>query len=291
MEHGREEELSLIENDRDYGYPINGGNLDNIRGDGGSDRKGKVGDLDDVLLEEAVNKQQEDVTKAHETNFQHPCVGMEFESEEEAYYFYNQYAREIGFSTRRSSTQKSRRTGDLIARSFCCSLQGYQEVKFNGIEEKKKIRSESRTGCKALMNIRKKGAKWIVTRVVEEHNHALATTTKFKNNHYILKRWTRDEKSGLLIDNQGVDIQANYQEPVTIRYCNICRQAAYIPTKAAVNDEVYKLAMDGLRATLKDVEEALKRISIGSMAQASPDLSITKHRGHLKKRNHPWIAN
>ncbi|EYU36990.1 hypothetical protein MIMGU_mgv1a0188032mg, partial [Erythranthe guttata] len=47
-----------------------------------------------------------------------PYEGMEFESEESAKAFYNSYARRVGFSTRVSSSRRSRKDGAIIQRSF-----------------------------------------------------------------------------------------------------------------------------------------------------------------------------
>ena len=52
-----------------------------------------------------------------------PTVGMAFKSEDEAYDFYNQYARKVGFSIRKSHT-KLRRDGPLYQKHLVCSKQG-----------------------------------------------------------------------------------------------------------------------------------------------------------------------
>ncbi|KAF7814897.1 protein FAR1-RELATED SEQUENCE 5-like [Senna tora] len=46
-----------------------------------------------------------------------PHVGMEFESHQEAYSYYNSYARCVGFATKRHTTRKSQRNGDVIVRT------------------------------------------------------------------------------------------------------------------------------------------------------------------------------
>ncbi|XP_010245235.1 PREDICTED: protein FAR1-RELATED SEQUENCE 5-like isoform X2 [Nelumbo nucifera] len=117
--------------------------------------------------------------KENENNELCPSIGMEFESQEEAYVFYNRYAIEMGFSARKSSTRKSQRTGEIIGRCFCCSLQGYRNASSVRVVERKRLRPESRTGCKAMMSIRrKKGGRWVVSQVVKEHNHALTSPSK-----------------------------------------------------------------------------------------------------------------
>ena len=50
-----------------------------------------------------------------------PKVGMKFCTEEEAYQFYNAYARDKGFSIRRSSSHNVKNTTTIKNRTFCCS--------------------------------------------------------------------------------------------------------------------------------------------------------------------------
>ncbi|KAG6778249.1 hypothetical protein POTOM_018103 [Populus tomentosa] len=53
---------------------------------------------------------------------------MEFESEEAAKAFYNSYARRVGFSTRVSSSRRSRRDGAIIQRQFVCAKEGFRNL-------------------------------------------------------------------------------------------------------------------------------------------------------------------
>ncbi|KAL0460102.1 UNVERIFIED_CONTAM: protein FAR1-RELATED SEQUENCE 5 [Sesamum latifolium] len=57
-----------------------------------------------------------------------PYEGMEFESEEAAKAFYNSYARRVGFSTRVSSSRRSRKDGAIIQRSFVCAKEGFRNL-------------------------------------------------------------------------------------------------------------------------------------------------------------------
>ncbi|KAL7258174.1 hypothetical protein ACSBR1_004317 [Camellia fascicularis] len=56
-----------------------------------------------------------------------PCVGMEFDSEEGAYDFYNEYGRIMGFSIRRDYHTKSKKDGIMINRKFVCCKEGEKE--------------------------------------------------------------------------------------------------------------------------------------------------------------------
>ena len=56
-----------------------------------------------------------------------PCVGMEFESEESAFKFYNECGRIIGFRVRRDYHTKSKKDGVMINHKFVCGKEGERE--------------------------------------------------------------------------------------------------------------------------------------------------------------------
>uniref|UniRef100_A0A8R7TGL9 FAR1 domain-containing protein n=1 Tax=Triticum urartu TaxID=4572 RepID=A0A8R7TGL9_TRIUA len=79
-----------------------------------------------------------------------PKVGMQFLSEEEAYSFYNKYAKAIGFSIRRGSQHKVKNSSAIQQRTFTCSRQGFRA------EDKREdsfsySRPETRCGCEGHM--------------------------------------------------------------------------------------------------------------------------------------------
>ncbi|KAI4318596.1 hypothetical protein MLD38_032277 [Melastoma candidum] len=105
-----------------------------------------------------------------------PSKGMYFESEEAAKAFYNSYARRIGFSTRVSSSRRSRRDGAIIQRMFVCAMEGFRNSneKRTRDREIKRPRKLTRTGCRASITVKMKEAgKWVVCGFVREHNHEL----------------------------------------------------------------------------------------------------------------------
>ncbi|KAF2918049.1 hypothetical protein DAI22_08g028966 [Oryza sativa Japonica Group] len=101
-----------------------------------------------------------------------PKVGMKFNSEQEAYDFYNAYASEIGFSIRRSSYHYMGNTKIIKNRTFCCSREealGYGNS-FN--------RPETRCKCQACMKISLIDGFYQVYHFVPEHSHILATKSQ-----------------------------------------------------------------------------------------------------------------
>lgn len=106
-----------------------------------------------------------------------PSEGMEFDSEQAARIFYNSYARRIGFSTRVSVYQRSRRDGSIICRQIVCSREGFRRE--GGENRSKRQRTVTRVGCKAQMTVKKQNSgKWAVTKLVKEHNHDLVPPDK-----------------------------------------------------------------------------------------------------------------
>ncbi|XP_058076319.1 protein FAR1-RELATED SEQUENCE 5-like [Magnolia sinica] len=53
-----------------------------------------------------------------------PEIGMEFKTEKDAYDFYNSFGRKVGFSIRKHSVKKDKKTGVLKMRDFVCSKEG-----------------------------------------------------------------------------------------------------------------------------------------------------------------------
>ncbi|XP_075515325.1 protein FAR1-RELATED SEQUENCE 5-like [Primulina tabacum] len=117
---------------------------------------------------------------------QKPKIGMKFESLEEAFSFYNQYARESGFSARISNSKKSKKTNEIIWKKFVCFKEGHTDAirwsKQAKSDEpiKKRARGEIRTGCKSNISVvnEQTGLGWVVSTFMESHNHPLSTPSK-----------------------------------------------------------------------------------------------------------------
>ncbi|XP_060973319.1 protein FAR1-RELATED SEQUENCE 5-like isoform X2 [Cannabis sativa] len=107
-----------------------------------------------------------------------PKVGMEFETEEEAYDFYNSYAYKVGFSIRKSKGQKDNKNGRMIDRIFCCSCQGYREKDKRDVEVIRH-RAETRFGCLAMMKIcSRQTNRYRVVEFIAEHTHVTTSPSK-----------------------------------------------------------------------------------------------------------------
>ncbi|KAM1054748.1 hypothetical protein ACFX13_002111 [Malus domestica] len=103
-----------------------------------------------------------------------PTKNMEFDTDQAAYDFYNKYGGIMGFSIRKESAGKNKKTGELTSRIFSCAKEGFRAVdKRNDMI--KRPRAETRTGCGAHMGVRldRHTGKFYVYTFVEQHNHPL----------------------------------------------------------------------------------------------------------------------
>ncbi|OVA11257.1 zinc finger protein [Macleaya cordata] len=108
-----------------------------------------------------------------------PYIGLRFCSEDEAYEYYNAYAKEKGFSIRRNRIQRSRADHSVISREYVCANQGFRKT--NDKRYKGKVvrsRRETRVDCRAAMSIKKRSGKWIIDQFHREHNHDLVDSAK-----------------------------------------------------------------------------------------------------------------
>ncbi|XP_057956628.1 protein FAR-RED ELONGATED HYPOCOTYL 3 isoform X2 [Malania oleifera] len=116
-----------------------------------------------------------------------PLSGMEFESHGEAYSFYQEYARSVGFNTAIQNSRRSKTSREFIDAKFACSRYGTKREYDKGFNRPRSRqgnkqdpenatgrRSCSKTDCKASMHVKRRSdGKWIIHSFVKEHNHEL----------------------------------------------------------------------------------------------------------------------
>ncbi|XP_062107020.1 protein FAR-RED ELONGATED HYPOCOTYL 3 isoform X2 [Humulus lupulus] len=120
-----------------------------------------------------------------DTNLE-PLSGMEFESHGEAYSFYQEYARSMGFNTAIQNSRRSKTSREFIDAKFACSRYGTKreyDKSFNRPRSRQSKqdpdhltgrRSCSKTDCKASMHVKRRpDGKWVIHNFVKEHNHEL----------------------------------------------------------------------------------------------------------------------
>ncbi|XP_061364631.1 protein FAR1-RELATED SEQUENCE 5-like [Gastrolobium bilobum] len=100
-----------------------------------------------------------------------PKIGMMFSSEDEAYEFYNEYAKLTGFSVRKSQYRRLA-NGTISQRTFVCGREGYRRLK-DPLHVNKVNRRETRTGCPAMICFKIEKDTWIISKFIPDHNHDL----------------------------------------------------------------------------------------------------------------------
>ncbi|KAL5733761.1 hypothetical protein ACOSQ2_033453 [Xanthoceras sorbifolium] len=77
--------------------------------------------------------------------------------------------------------------------------------------------------------------------------------------HYILKRWTRNAKSWIGIDERNADTQCI--ETLTLRFNNLCREAIKYAEEGAIAPETYNAAIAALREGRKKIAAVKKNVA------------------------------
>lgn len=99
-----------------------------------------------------------------------PKIGFEFESKEEAYSFYREYARSVGFGITIKASRRSKKSGKFIDIKIACSRFGSKRESTATVNPRPCIK----TGCNASMHIKKRqDGKWFVHGFMREHNHEI----------------------------------------------------------------------------------------------------------------------
>ncbi|CAN6681684.1 unnamed protein product [Malus baccata var. baccata] len=103
-----------------------------------------------------------------------PTVGLEFDSFDEAYDFYNLYGKEQGFGIRVSNSWFRSKKKERYRAKLSCSSAGFKKK-----SEANNPRPETRTGCPAMVVIRLVDSKrWRIVQLELEHNHQVSPQIK-----------------------------------------------------------------------------------------------------------------
>ncbi|XVF26535.1 hypothetical protein REPUB_Repub14bG0025600 [Reevesia pubescens] len=166
-----ENDLEMEENDLE----IEGNDID-IESNGlDIESNGLQNDCDQLLeIEDKYESNGNDTTAVVVENgisqgkdYPPPVVGMEFESYDDAYNYYNCYAKELGFAIRVKSSWTKRNSKEKRGAVLCCNCEGFKTIK-----EANSRRKETRTGCLAMIRLRLvESNRWRLDEVKLEHNH------------------------------------------------------------------------------------------------------------------------
>ncbi|KAL4353208.1 hypothetical protein GQ457_06G016000 [Hibiscus cannabinus] len=96
--------------------------------------------LNEPLMEEENDEQDDE-----------PFIGQTFESEDETFVFYNNYAKQHGFVVRKDRSDT--RNGRTIRRDILCHRAGKQRLKVADHSKPQRNKKSSKCDCKAYMRI------------------------------------------------------------------------------------------------------------------------------------------
>ncbi|XP_063947701.1 protein FAR1-RELATED SEQUENCE 1 isoform X5 [Daucus carota subsp. sativus] len=121
-----------------------------------------------------------------------PHNGMEFDSKEDAFTFYKEYAKSVGFASIIKASRRSRISGKFIDAKFVCTRYGKKRESVTAenpesvldandqenIPVKRKRgrinESLSKTDCQACMHVKgRQDGRWFINSFIKEHNHEI----------------------------------------------------------------------------------------------------------------------
>ncbi|XP_047330482.1 protein FAR-RED ELONGATED HYPOCOTYL 3 isoform X2 [Impatiens glandulifera] len=159
------------------------------------DSEEKLNLLDGGVIGDDINggnpnslEEEEEMIPLQEDASLEPLAGMEFESHREAYAFYQEYSRSMGFNTAIQNSRRSKTSKEFIDAKYACSRYGTKREYEKSLNRQRNRqggnkddgesstgrRTCSKTDCKACMHVkRRQDGKWIIHRFEKEHNHEL----------------------------------------------------------------------------------------------------------------------
>ncbi|KAK1559326.1 hypothetical protein Q3G72_013331 [Acer saccharum] len=129
-----------------------------------------------------------------------PKLDQEFTLIDDVHEFYNQYAKEAGFSVRSNSTRKNKDTDEIVRKEYVCSKEGMSS---QGVaSENKRRKGITRENCNAkLAVVRTKIGTYKVSVFVEDHSHPLTSPRKV----HLLRAIARQRREELTADHVDVN--------------------------------------------------------------------------------------
>lgn len=103
-----------------------------------------------------------------------PRIGIQFDTIEEGWLFWNKYAGKTGFNARKFYNDRRHLDDKTTSAKFVCSNQGFCS-KDKRDDQTKCPRLQTRTGCPCslILKLVRKSDKYEVTEFISEHSHVL----------------------------------------------------------------------------------------------------------------------
>ncbi|KAL5741746.1 hypothetical protein ACOSP7_028478 [Xanthoceras sorbifolium] len=154
-----------------------------------------------------------------------PRNGIEFESHEAAYSFYQDYAKSMGFTTSIKNSRRSKKSKEFIDAKFACSRYGVTPESDTGSSRRSSVK---KTDCKASMHVkRRQDGKWIIHEFIKEHNHELLPALAY---HFRIHRNVK------LAEKNNIDILHAVSERTRKMYVEMSRQSGSFHNVGLLSD-------------------------------------------------------
>lgn len=156
----------------------------NDKENAGSDINAELSDCGNNCTGQGINLNSSRISEPHDE--------MEFDSKEEAFSFYKEYAKSLGFAAIIKASRRSRVSGKFIDAKFACtrygnkressaaetldSLSNADSIPTIPVKRKRGRVNLSwvKTDCKACMHVkRKQDGRWIICSFIKDHNHEI----------------------------------------------------------------------------------------------------------------------
>ncbi|XP_027362746.1 protein FAR1-RELATED SEQUENCE 5-like [Abrus precatorius] len=152
-----------------------------------------------------------------------PKVGLEFDNVEQAWNFWTEYGRRIGFGVRKQYFNKRKEDGAITSCRYVCCKEGLRKGKKQDCQVAKH-RAETRTDCSSRIAVSLgKNGKFIIHEFVEDHNHPLQLeeTTHILASHRKISEFQAYEIE--MAQESGLQQKSSFQLQSTLagNRCNI----------------------------------------------------------------------
>lgn len=91
-----------------------------------------------------------------------PTVGMEFDSKDDAFFFFAVYARRVGFAIKKDTSYESRKTNEITRQTFACNRCREDTYVDSALRQRRTSRIVQ-TKCKVRMFVKEYRGKWSST--------------------------------------------------------------------------------------------------------------------------------
>lgn len=170
-----------------------------------------------------------------------PHDGIEFQSHEAAYSFYQEYAKSMGFTTSIKNSRRSKKSKEFIDAKFACSRYGVTPESDGSSSRRPSVK---KTDCKASMHVkRKKDGKWYIHEFMKEHNHELLPALAY---HFRIHRNMK------LAEKNNIDILHAVSEHTRKMYVEMSRQSGGSPDIGFLKNSLNREFITGKSLALEE---------------------------------------